>query len=167
MGAKITLQVVKIYKEISVVKKAGKNAFWLFKFGLLMTLFAILFNLKNGGAKVGEAMVVTFLGFAAISGTIFVLSVLFYAMCSIFSKTDLDEVADGGYAGYLDQNTRKIGMLKKLALWYSSKTKRQRNVLRLTALLLSVCLGPITLIFVAPWLVPLMLYLEFNVDEKE
>lgn len=55
--------------------------------------------------------------------------------------------------------------LKKLTTWYNSKTDRQRNVLRITAFLLSA-FPYIGWLFVAPWMIPLMLYVEFNLDQN-
>jgi hypothetical protein len=55
-----------------------------------------------------------------------------------------------------------ISYFKKLAPWYNSKSVRQRWVLRIIAIALSAF--PIFgWLFVAPWLIPLMLYLEYNV----
>lgn len=54
--------------------------------------------------------------------------------------------------------------LKRLGTWYNSKTGRQRNVLRITAFLLSA-LPVVGWLGVAPWMVPLMLYLEFNLGQ--
>ena len=51
--------------------------------------------------------------------------------------------------------------MKKLISWYNSKTKRQINILRITAIILSAIPG-VGWILIAPWLIPLMLYLEFH-----
>ena len=55
--------------------------------------------------------------------------------------------------------------LKRLANWYNSKTGRQRNILRITAFLLAA-FPFIGWVGVAPWLIPLMLYLEFNLGQN-
>ncbi|PCC98553.1 hypothetical protein EAO82_14250 [Halopseudomonas pelagia] len=55
--------------------------------------------------------------------------------------------------------------LKTLASWYNSKTSRQRNILRITALLLSA-FPVVGWLGVAPWMIPLMLYLEFNLGQN-
>ena len=56
--------------------------------------------------------------------------------------------------------------LRNLSNWYNSKTKRQRNVLRITVFILAAfpILG---WIFVAPWMIPLVLYLEFHLQSDE
>lgn len=54
-------------------------------------------------------------------------------------------------------------LLKTLSNWYNSRTKRQINVLRLTALLLSA----IGWGLIAPWLIPLMLYMEYNFNPDD
>ena len=55
--------------------------------------------------------------------------------------------------------------LRNLSDWYNSKTSRQVNVLRITALILAGF--PIFgWFFIAPWMVPLMLYLEFHLSPK-
>ena len=51
--------------------------------------------------------------------------------------------------------------MKKLIVWYNSKTTRQLNILRLCAFLLSV-IPLIGWFLIAPWMVPLILYLEFH-----
>lgn len=51
--------------------------------------------------------------------------------------------------------------LGNLIRWYNSKTARQRNILRITAFILAA-FPMIGWILVAPWMVPLMLYLEFH-----
>lgn len=51
--------------------------------------------------------------------------------------------------------------LRNLAAWYNSKTNRQVNVLRITAVVFSV-IPVIGWVLIAPWLIPLMLYLEFH-----
>ncbi|HDZ55285.1 MAG TPA: hypothetical protein ENI17_07950 [Pseudomonas xinjiangensis] len=58
-----------------------------------------------------------------------------------------------------------MNQLKKLATWYNSKTGRQRNVLRITAFLLSA-FPVFGWLGVAPWMIPLMLYLEFNLGQE-
>jgi len=51
--------------------------------------------------------------------------------------------------------------LRNLAAWYNSKTNRQVNILRITVVLLSAI--PIFgWVFIAPWLIPLTLFLEFH-----
>ncbi len=57
-------------------------------------------------------------------------------------------------------------MLNNLNTWYGSKNKRQRNILRVTAFLLCVAGGPYTIMFVAPWMVPMMLFLEFHLNTE-
>ncbi len=57
-------------------------------------------------------------------------------------------------------------MLRNLASWYSSKTKRQINVLRLTAFILAA-FPMIGWIFIAPWMIPLMLYLEYHLKPSD
>jgi hypothetical protein len=56
-------------------------------------------------------------------------------------------------------------IVKRLIKWYNSKTKRQINILRLTALLLSA-IPIIGWIFIAPWMIPLILYMEFHLNPK-
>jgi hypothetical protein len=51
--------------------------------------------------------------------------------------------------------------MKRLCIWYNTRTSRQRNILRLTGLLLSA-VPIIGWVFVAPWMIPLMLYLEYH-----
>lgn len=58
-------------------------------------------------------------------------------------------------------------MLKNLSYWYASKNKKQRNILRLAAFIACICVGPFSLVFVATWMVPLMLYLEFQSASSE
>lgn len=61
---------------------------------------------------------------------------------------------------------KKVSKIKQLCGWYSSRTSRQRNILRLVAFLLSA--APIVgWIFIAPWMVPLMLYLEYQLKPVE
>jgi hypothetical protein len=56
--------------------------------------------------------------------------------------------------------------LINLSNWYNSKTNRQRNVLRITAFILAAF--PIFgWIIVAPWMVPLVLYLEFHLKTQD
>lgn len=56
--------------------------------------------------------------------------------------------------------------LENLIYWYNSKTTRQRNILRLTAFILAA-LPMIGWFFITPWIVPLMLYLEFHLNHDE
>ena len=59
-----------------------------------------------------------------------------------------------------------MSRLKRLAHWYSSRSSRQRNILRLVAFLLSA--APIVgWVGIAPWLVPLMFYLEYHLKPVE
>ncbi len=59
-----------------------------------------------------------------------------------------------------------MGKIKQLSKWYNSKSSRQINILRLSALL--ACAIPIVgWIFITPWLIPLMLYLEFHYVANE
>jgi len=55
--------------------------------------------------------------------------------------------------------------LKKLINWYNSKTNRQRNILRISAFLLSA-IPFIGWLLIAPWMIPLMLYLEFHLNTE-
>lgn len=57
-------------------------------------------------------------------------------------------------------------IFRNLVIWYNSKTKRQLNVLRITALVLSA-LPIIGWLFIAPWMIPLMLYLEFHLTPPD
>jgi len=56
--------------------------------------------------------------------------------------------------------------LEKLASWYNSKTKRQINVLRISAILIMV-IPLVGWFLIAPWLIPLMLFLEYNYKPTE
>ena len=56
--------------------------------------------------------------------------------------------------------------VNRLVGWYNSRTTRQRNILRLTALLLSA-FPFFGWILVAPWMIPLMLYVEYHLDPME
>ncbi|PSU70415.1 hypothetical protein C9J22_10555 [Photobacterium phosphoreum] len=58
-------------------------------------------------------------------------------------------------------------MVKKVIHWYASKNSKQKNIFRIGAFLSCICLGPITLILVATWMVPLWLLLEFNAAGDE
>lgn len=51
--------------------------------------------------------------------------------------------------------------LRNLAVWYNSKTNRQVNVLRITVVLFSA-IPVIGWFFIAPWLIPLTLFLEYH-----
>ncbi|AUI89002.1 hypothetical protein BS333_21765 (plasmid) [Vibrio azureus] len=51
--------------------------------------------------------------------------------------------------------------LKLLVSWYCSITKKQRNIIWISALI--ICAIPIVgWMFVTPWLIPLMLFLEYK-----
>jgi hypothetical protein len=56
-----------------------------------------------------------------------------------------------------------MSKLQHLNRWYSTRSASQRNTLRLMAFILSAFpfLG---WIFIAPWMVPFMLYLEYNLN---
>lgn len=58
------------------------------------------------------------------------------------------------------------GILTQMSQRYTGITSRQRNVLRIVAVLSCIILGPITLVLVTPWLLPLMLYLEYHVKPQ-
>ena len=51
--------------------------------------------------------------------------------------------------------------IKQLKSWYSSVTKKQRNLLWVSAILISA-IPIIGWVFIAPWLIPLMLFLEYH-----
>jgi len=53
--------------------------------------------------------------------------------------------------------------LNEILNWYNSKTGRQRNILRFIAFSLSA-IPYVGWIGVATWMVPLMIYLEFNLN---
>lgn len=55
--------------------------------------------------------------------------------------------------------------MKRLCNWYNTRTDRQRNILRLTAFLLSG-FPYVGWFLVAPWLVPLMLFLEYHLNAQ-
>ena len=57
-------------------------------------------------------------------------------------------------------------LLAQLIRWYNSKTKQQINVLRITAFILSA-IPTIGWFFIAPWLIPLILYLEYHYKPTE
>jgi len=60
----------------------------------------------------------------------------------------------------------KMSKLQRLSHWYSTRSGRQRKILRLVAFLLSAV--PIFGWFgIAPWMVPLMLYLEYKLKPDE
>lgn len=67
------------------------------------------------------------------------------------------------HSSHLQQQQTK---LSRLILWYDSKTNRQVNVLRLTAFLFAV-FPVVGWLAIAPWLVPLMLYLEYHRVPKD
>jgi hypothetical protein len=56
--------------------------------------------------------------------------------------------------------------IKKITSWYNTKTKRQINVLRISAILI-MAIPIVGWFLIAPWLIPLMLYLEFNYNPNE
>ncbi len=53
-------------------------------------------------------------------------------------------------------------ILNDLVYWYAVKNNKQKNIVRISVVIASICIGPFTLVFVATWLVPLLLYLEFQ-----
>ena len=57
-------------------------------------------------------------------------------------------------------------LLRNLSNWYNSKANRQRNVLRITAFILAA-FPIIGWVCVAPWMVPLVLYLEFHLQNED
>ena len=57
-------------------------------------------------------------------------------------------------------------LLKQLVRLYNSKTKQQINVLRITAFILSA-IPYIGWYLIAPWLIPLILYLEYHYKPTE
>jgi hypothetical protein len=64
----------------------------------------------------------------------------------------------------LGQNNEGFYMgskIKNLKSWYSSVTKKQRNLLWISAILISA-IPIIGWVFIAPWLIPLMLFLEYH-----
>lgn len=67
----------------------------------------------------------------------------------------------------ISNKTSETTLFKNWVNKYSSINNRQRNILRIVALLCCIVGGPITLILVTPWLLPLMLYLEYHVEPKE
>jgi len=66
----------------------------------------------------------------------------------------------------MDNKESKISIFQRLAKWYSSRSSRQRNILRLAAFLLSA--APfVGWFFIAPWMIPLMFYLEYHLKPLE
>jgi hypothetical protein len=62
------------------------------------------------------------------------------------------------------QNNEGVYMgskIKQLKSWYSSVTKKQRNLLWVSAILISA-IPIVGWVFIAPWLIPLMLFLEYH-----
>jgi hypothetical protein len=98
---------------------------------------------------------------------------------SIPEKKILEMIRNGFYVGQIKGNEWFVSrdevekeepkipiyfqIPEKLAAWYNSKTKRQVNVIRITALVLSA-VPVFGWLFVAPWMIPLMLYLEFHLN---
>jgi len=87
---------------------------------------------------------------------------------SIRPDTSSHAVADSH--SKLEPDTGKkeneMSKLQRLSHWYSTRSRRQRNILRLVAFLLAAApfLG---WFFIAPWMVPLMLYLEYKLKPDE
>ena len=60
----------------------------------------------------------------------------------------------------------EMSKLQRLNHWYSTRSVRQRNILRLVSFLLSA--APfVGWLLIAPWMVPLMLYLEYKLKPDE
>ena len=60
----------------------------------------------------------------------------------------------------------KMSKLQRLNHWYSTRSGRQRNILRLVAFILSA-FPFIGWFLIAPWMVPFMLYLEYKLKPDE
>ena len=55
----------------------------------------------------------------------------------------------------------KMNKIQRLKQWYANVTKKQRNILWVFALLISA-IPFVGWVFIAPWLIPLMLFLEYH-----
>lgn len=88
-------------------------------------------------------------GFALWTGIIFGL-IGIYELIKKFRTRSKNN--DGVYMG---------SRIKELKSWYASVTKKQRNILWVGAILISA-IPIIGWVFIAPWLIPLMLFLEYH-----
>ncbi|WP_262967272.1 hypothetical protein [Methylobacter psychrophilus] len=88
-------------------------------------------------------------GFAIWTGIIFGLIGIYELIKKIRTRSQNNE---GVYMG------SKITQLKS---WYTSVTKKQRNLLWVSAILISA-IPIVGWVFIAPWLIPLMLFLEYH-----
>jgi hypothetical protein len=58
-----------------------------------------------------------------------------------------------------------MSKLQRLNRWYSTRSGRQINIIRLVAFILSA-FPYFGWFLIAPWMVPFMLYLEYNLNPE-
>jgi hypothetical protein len=95
------------------------------------------------------AVYVHAVGFALCTGIIFGLIGVYELIKKIRTRSKYNDGVNMGFR------------IEKLKSWYASVTKKQRNILWVSVILISA-IPIVGWVFIAPWLIPLMLFLEYH-----